>query len=135
MKVYFLGIAGAGVSALASVLVSQGAEVTGSDEGVYPPVSTYLDRLGVTYHDGFDPALVPSDMLLVLPVADVLPGACVVTGVAILVLALALTVFRLGLRWVWIVTIAILLLFCLFLFFFQHRNDVRSQVSSAGRRS
>lgn len=62
MKVYFLGIAGAGVSALASVLVSQGAEVTGSDEGVYPPVSTYLDRLGVTYHDGFDPALVPGDI-------------------------------------------------------------------------
>ena len=50
MKVYFLGIAGAGVSALASVLVSRGAEVTGSDEGVYPPVSTYLDRLGVTAH-------------------------------------------------------------------------------------
>ncbi len=62
MKVYFLGIAGAGVSALASVLVSQGTEVTGSDEGVYPPVSTYLDRLGVKYHDGFDPALVPSDI-------------------------------------------------------------------------
>jgi len=62
MKVYFLGIAGAGVSALASVLVSQGVEVTGSDEGVYPPVSTYLDRLGVKYHDGFDPAQVPSDI-------------------------------------------------------------------------
>ena len=62
MKVYFLGIAGAGVSALASVLVSQGAEVTGSDEGVYPPVSTYLDCLGVTYHDGFDPRLVPDDI-------------------------------------------------------------------------
>ncbi len=40
MKVYFLGIAGAGVSALASVLVSPGAGATGSDEGVYPPVRT-----------------------------------------------------------------------------------------------
>ncbi|MET0546636.1 MAG: Mur ligase family protein [Caulobacterales bacterium] len=66
MKIYFLGIAGAGVSALASVLVSQGHEVTGSDEGVFPPVSTYLGRLGVRYHDGFDPALVPPDIDLAI---------------------------------------------------------------------
>ncbi len=60
MNIYFLGVAGAGMSALASVLVSQGHTVTGSDEGVYPPVSTYLDTLGVAYHDGFDPARLPA---------------------------------------------------------------------------
>ena len=38
MNVYFLGIAGAGMSALASVLASEGHAVSGSDEGVYPPV-------------------------------------------------------------------------------------------------
>ncbi|HEY5411034.1 MAG TPA: Mur ligase family protein [Caulobacteraceae bacterium] len=59
MRAYFLGIAGAGMSALASVLASDGAEVSGSDDGVFPPVSTYLQRLGVPFHDGFDAALVP----------------------------------------------------------------------------
>lgn len=59
MNVYFLGIAGAGMSALASVLASERATVSGSDDGVFPPVSTYLQRLGIPYHTGFDAALVP----------------------------------------------------------------------------
>ena len=62
MRAYFLGIAGAGMSALASVLKSDGAEVSGSDDGVFPPVSTYLERQGLGYHDGFDAALVPPDV-------------------------------------------------------------------------
>ena len=62
MNVYFLGIAGAGVSALASVLASEGCGVSGSDDGVFPPVSTYLDRLGIPYHVGFDAGLVPDDI-------------------------------------------------------------------------
>ena len=53
MNVYFLGIAGAGMSALASVLASEGHQVTGSDGAVYPPVSTYLERLGIPFHSGF----------------------------------------------------------------------------------
>ncbi len=59
MNVYFLGIAGAGVSALASVLASEGHTVSGSDDGVFPPVSTYLTRVGIPYHVGFDPAQIP----------------------------------------------------------------------------
>ncbi len=62
MNVYFLGIGGAGMSALASVLVSEGHAVSGSDDGLYPPVSTYLDRLGVPYHDGFDARRIPPDV-------------------------------------------------------------------------
>ncbi len=62
MTTYFLGIAGAGMSALASILVSEGCAVAGSDDGVFPPVSTYLDALGVPYHVGFDPALIPPDV-------------------------------------------------------------------------
>ena len=62
MNVYFLGIAGAGVSALASVLASQGCGVSGSDDGVFPPVSAYLDRLRIPYHVGFDAGLVPRDI-------------------------------------------------------------------------
>jgi UDP-N-acetylmuramate: L-alanyl-gamma-D-glutamyl-meso-diaminopimelate ligase len=59
MNIYFLGIGGAGVSALASVLQSQGHHVTGSDEGVFPPVSTYLDQAGIAYAKRFDVANLP----------------------------------------------------------------------------
>ncbi|HUZ14205.1 MAG TPA: Mur ligase domain-containing protein [Caulobacteraceae bacterium] len=62
MKVYFLGIAGAGMSALASLMASEGHEVCGSDGAVYPPVSTYLERLGVPFHRGFDAAHVPAGL-------------------------------------------------------------------------
>jgi UDP-N-acetylmuramate: L-alanyl-gamma-D-glutamyl-meso-diaminopimelate ligase len=62
MNVYFLGIAGAGVSALASVLHAQGHTVSGSDEGVFPPVSTYLDRQGIAYATRFDAANLPADI-------------------------------------------------------------------------
>ena len=62
MRAYFLGIAGAGMSALASVLASDGAEVSGSDDGVFPPISTYLERQGIAFHDGFDAAKVPADV-------------------------------------------------------------------------
>jgi len=61
MKFHFLGIAGAGVSALASILVCEGHEVSGSDEAAFPPVSTYLDRLGVRYATSFSAANVPPD--------------------------------------------------------------------------
>jgi UDP-N-acetylmuramate: L-alanyl-gamma-D-glutamyl-meso-diaminopimelate ligase len=59
MNIYFLGIGGAGVSALASVLHSQGHQVTGSDEGVFPPVSTYLEQAGIVYAKRFDVANLP----------------------------------------------------------------------------
>ncbi len=62
MRIYFLGIAGAGMSALASILVSEGHQVMGSDDAAFPPVTTYLDGLNIPYHVGFDAALVPPDL-------------------------------------------------------------------------
>lgn len=62
MHVYFLGIAGAGMSALASLLVSRGAKVSGSDDAAFPPVTTYLERLGIPYHLSFDAGQVPPDV-------------------------------------------------------------------------
>src|SRR6201999_2882355 len=47
---------------LVSVLVSEGHRVSGSDEGVYPPVSVYVHRLGGPYYDSFDAAHVPGDL-------------------------------------------------------------------------
>ena len=50
MNFYFVGIAGAGMSALASVLVSEGPAVSGSGDAVFPPVSTYPHRCAVPAH-------------------------------------------------------------------------------------
>jgi UDP-N-acetylmuramate: L-alanyl-gamma-D-glutamyl-meso-diaminopimelate ligase len=66
MNIHVVGIAGAGVSALVSVLVSEGHSVTGSDDAAYPPVTTYLDRLGVTYGREFDAANVPAHVDLAI---------------------------------------------------------------------
>jgi UDP-N-acetylmuramate: L-alanyl-gamma-D-glutamyl-meso-diaminopimelate ligase len=66
MKVYFLGIAGAGMSALASLMASEGHEVLGSDGAVYPPVSTYLEGLGIPFFRGFDAGHVPDDLDLAI---------------------------------------------------------------------
>jgi UDP-N-acetylmuramate: L-alanyl-gamma-D-glutamyl-meso-diaminopimelate ligase len=61
-RAYFLGIAGAGMSALASILKSEGWEVGGSDQDVFPPVSTYLDAMAIPWRDGFDPGRIPADL-------------------------------------------------------------------------
>jgi UDP-N-acetylmuramate: L-alanyl-gamma-D-glutamyl-meso-diaminopimelate ligase len=60
--VYFLGIAGAGMSAVASLLKSQGVEVSGSDEDAFPPVTTYLETHGIPYRVGFDASRIPAQV-------------------------------------------------------------------------
>ena len=62
MNIYFLGIAGAGMSALASILAGEGHAVSGSDDGVFPPVTTYLRSLNIPYHVGWDAAEIPPDL-------------------------------------------------------------------------
>ena len=47
------------MSALASVLISEGHTVSGSDSGVFPPVTNYLDRLGISWRDGFEASAIP----------------------------------------------------------------------------
>ncbi|KLJ00543.1 UDP-N-acetylmuramate:L-alanyl-gamma-D-glutamyl-meso-diaminopimelate ligase [Luteimonas sp. FCS-9] len=48
-----------GVAALAREL---GHEVEGSDQAVYPPMSTQLERLGIALHQGYDPAHIGDDV-------------------------------------------------------------------------
>ncbi|MGK2859454.1 MAG: UDP-N-acetylmuramate:L-alanyl-gamma-D-glutamyl-meso-diaminopimelate ligase [Thermoanaerobaculia bacterium] len=52
-KVYLIGICGTAMASLAGMLKERGFEVTGSDEHVYPPMSTYLERLGIELLDGY----------------------------------------------------------------------------------
>jgi UDP-N-acetylmuramate: L-alanyl-gamma-D-glutamyl-meso-diaminopimelate ligase len=50
---HLLGIGGAAMGSLAGLLHAAGHRVTGSDENVYPPMSTLLASLGIGYAEGY----------------------------------------------------------------------------------
>jgi UDP-N-acetylmuramate: L-alanyl-gamma-D-glutamyl-meso-diaminopimelate ligase len=52
-RVYLIGIAGTAMASLAGMLQRRGYEVTGSDEHIYPPMSTYLDSLRIPVLEGY----------------------------------------------------------------------------------
>ena len=52
-RVYLIGICGTAMASLAGMLQQRGYEVSGSDEHVYPPMSTYLERLGIPVLEGY----------------------------------------------------------------------------------
>ncbi len=56
MHYHLIGIAGTAMGSLAGLLREKGHRVTGSDEGVYPPMSTLLDDLGIEYAREFRPS-------------------------------------------------------------------------------
>ena len=67
MHVHLIGIAGTAMASLAGLLRAKGHTVTGSDEGVYPPMSSMLDELGIAYARSFHPDnLVPEPDLVVI---------------------------------------------------------------------
>ena len=45
--IHFMGICGVGMASLASLLHQKGFKITGSDENIYPPMSTHLHSLGI----------------------------------------------------------------------------------------
>jgi UDP-N-acetylmuramate: L-alanyl-gamma-D-glutamyl-meso-diaminopimelate ligase len=51
--VHLIAIAGVGMASLAGLLREAGHDVTGSDAGVYPPMSTLLSELGIPYAEGY----------------------------------------------------------------------------------
>jgi UDP-N-acetylmuramate: L-alanyl-gamma-D-glutamyl-meso-diaminopimelate ligase len=52
-RIHLIAICGVAMSALAGMLKQRGYEVSGSDENVYPPMSTVLERLGIAIRAGF----------------------------------------------------------------------------------
>lgn len=54
MHVHFLGVCGTFMGGLALLAKQMGYQVTGSDEGVYPPMSTQLESAGIKLIEGFD---------------------------------------------------------------------------------
>src|SRR5580700_4033028 len=65
--VHVIGIGGSAMAPLAGMLGEQGYRVTGSDSGVYPPASTLLQKLGISFFHTFDAAhLEPAPELVVV---------------------------------------------------------------------
>jgi UDP-N-acetylmuramate: L-alanyl-gamma-D-glutamyl-meso-diaminopimelate ligase len=63
---HFIGIAGAGMSAAAKLLKDSGVTVTGSDEQVYPPVSTFLADQALAYTTTYAAANIPKGVDLIV---------------------------------------------------------------------
>jgi UDP-N-acetylmuramate: L-alanyl-gamma-D-glutamyl-meso-diaminopimelate ligase len=51
--IHLIAVCGVGMASLAGLLQAQGYRVTGSDENVYPPMSTYLERIGIDVLSGY----------------------------------------------------------------------------------
>ena len=54
MHYHLIGICGTAMASLAGMLQARGHLVTGSDQNVYPPMSTMLQDLGILVYNGFD---------------------------------------------------------------------------------
>src|SRR2546422_2606687 len=52
-RVHLVGICGTGMGSLAGLLADAGYEVRGSDEAVYPPMSTMLRDKGIRVLEGY----------------------------------------------------------------------------------
>ena len=55
MHYHLIGICGTAMASLAGMLQARGAHVSGSDEHVYPPMSTMLESLGIEVKQGYSP--------------------------------------------------------------------------------
>ncbi|MDO3386812.1 UDP-N-acetylmuramate:L-alanyl-gamma-D-glutamyl-meso-diaminopimelate ligase [Gilvimarinus sp. SDUM040013] len=67
MHIHILGICGTFMGSLACLAKELGHRVTGSDQNVYPPMSTQLEQLGIELISGYDPSqLDPAPDLVVI---------------------------------------------------------------------
>lgn len=55
-RIHLVGVGGTGMGSFAGMLKAAGYEVTGSDENVYPPMSTMLEKWGITTLTPYAPA-------------------------------------------------------------------------------
>jgi UDP-N-acetylmuramate: L-alanyl-gamma-D-glutamyl-meso-diaminopimelate ligase len=65
-KAHFIGIAGKGMSATALLLRQMGCQISGSDDGFYPPVSDYLKRANIPFSKDYRKEHIPPDADIVV---------------------------------------------------------------------
>ncbi|HVR71715.1 MAG TPA: UDP-N-acetylmuramate:L-alanyl-gamma-D-glutamyl-meso-diaminopimelate ligase [Vicinamibacteria bacterium] len=66
MKIHLSGVAGTAMASLAGLLVARRHAVSGSDQDVYPPMSTQLEALGIPIRAPYGEENVPADADLVV---------------------------------------------------------------------
>ena len=62
MKLHILGICGTFMGGVAALARELGHEVEGSDQNVYPPMSTQLEQLGIALRSGYQPGHLSADV-------------------------------------------------------------------------
>lgn len=62
MKLYFVGICGSMMAQMAVGFKKQGYDVTGSDKGFYPPMSTYLEKNHIPMQIGYKESHIHTDI-------------------------------------------------------------------------
>src|SRR5206468_3126708 len=60
-KFHFLGICGTAMASVAAALQERGFKVTGSDEHIYPPMSTFLQEKAIALKEGYRAENIPGD--------------------------------------------------------------------------
>src|SRR6201987_492062 len=65
-RIHFIGICGTAMGAVAAAIRDLGDIVSGSDENVYPPMSTFLAAKEIPIATGFRPQNIPADVDLVV---------------------------------------------------------------------
>ncbi|MEE7561425.1 UDP-N-acetylmuramate:L-alanyl-gamma-D-glutamyl-meso-diaminopimelate ligase, partial [Xanthomonas sp. Kuri4-2] len=60
-KIHILGIAGTFMGGVAALARELGHQVEGSDQAIYPPMSTQLETLGIALAQGYAPGNIAAD--------------------------------------------------------------------------
>ena len=66
MRIHILGVCGTFMGSLAQLAKGLGHEVSGSDAGVYPPMSDQLQAAGIELFEGWSPEHIADDIDLVI---------------------------------------------------------------------
>ncbi len=64
--IHFVGICGTAMGAVAAAMRAKGFTVTGSDAGVYPPMSTFLESKGIVLSEGYRAENIPASADLIV---------------------------------------------------------------------
>ncbi len=65
-KIHLIGIGGTGMATLAALLARRGFDVRGSDQNLYPPMSTFLEEERIATLRGYDASHITPDLDLVV---------------------------------------------------------------------
>src|SRR5947209_20248751 len=73
-NIYLIGICGTAMASLAGMLREKGYSVTGSDSDVYPPMSDFLEQIGLPVFKGFKAETIQKSKPDVVVVGSALSG-------------------------------------------------------------